>query len=772
MTSKHCFFKMMREDFRHKIWMLALSVLGNMLAIPVVYLIGTGHWAGMDSMGSVRYLVRQTNEIGEFFLEIVMISGGFVAIAGALIVGLAGFRYVFHRNMVDTWHSLPVKRSTYFWINWLNGFLIWFMPFLVSFGFTLLLGLGRLSAIRGRLAGLMMNEEESLIASQCVTGGWLTANALVSLLALIVVFLLVYHLVLLAVMLCGNVLNTMVTAATLGVGAISVDLLFSGFCTTYFDTFVDFSNRSYNGVAYASPLISSILLLYRRVACFEVGEEIIFWGSCILNLVIALALGALSFLAYLKRLSELAEQGLKMKPIRFLLQIMVSLASAMGGWLLFYAIGDSARLAWGIFGAVLAGGVSFGVMDIIFHMEFKAFFAHKVLMGLTVAAGIFTGLLFYFDWPGYDTYLPDREDIAEIAVYSNLRSNSNNYVYAVQDAAHPLNRVHIRDNAAAYTFLEAAVGAESEQDYFYSDSSEAIYTKVTLNSGRTYYRLYRVYRSSSEPAGALLCSPEYLNINFRIEQEEKQNYTAIRLSRSGLNQELQTDTQEGTQLLEAVCEAYNQDLEENPEAFIYGDGRLFCTIRLEDRNYNSRRVLEVFEGMEHTREALRQQGFEQYAEPVALEDVEEIQLQLGYRYLEEGDTWDPVAIARDVYGVWPETESTGISGEEAENADIYDQAYPAVDFGVYDQPYSTERGAPYGEYVGLSITDEDEIRELLELISYSDGRSYTGGAFRTGIVDQIALVLLGEEDEEILSVYIPFGVLPEKYILRFGTLQD
>lgn len=27
----------MKEDFRHKIWMLALSILGNLLAIPVAY---------------------------------------------------------------------------------------------------------------------------------------------------------------------------------------------------------------------------------------------------------------------------------------------------------------------------------------------------------------------------------------------------------------------------------------------------------------------------------------------------------------------------------------------------------------------------------------------------------------------------------------------------------------------------------------------------------------------------------------------------------------
>lgn len=752
MTSKHCFFRMMKEDFRHKLWMLALSVLGNMLAIPVVYLIGTGYRYG--SVVTVRNLTNQVDAIAEFFSYAVVISGGIVTIAGALIVGLSGFRYVFHRNMVDTYHSIPVKRRTFFWVNWLNGFLIWFIPFLVSLILTLLLGLARLSSLRGRLTGLVMNEEERIMVSYWVTGGSLFVNTLISLLALTVAFLLVYHLVLLAVMLCGNVLNTMVTAAALGVGAISVYFLFFAFCEMYFDTFVSSAAAGYNDVVYASPMISSIFLLYRRVVCFEAGEEFGFFGGCILNLVIALALGALSFLAYLKRPSELAEQGLKIRPVKFLLQITVSLAAAMGGWILFYAIGSS-MLIWGIFGAVLTGIVSFGVMDIIIHMEFKSFFAHKALMGVTVAAGVFTGLLFYYDWLGYDEYLPDREDIAEIAVYDKLRCNTNTYIYNVQDEAHPVNRVSIRDSAAAYAFLESVTdpdNAETEEDEPYY--TEELLTRVKLKSGRVYYRMYCIHHSNSDAACALLTSPEYLDVNFRIGQEVRQKYEFIDLYRAGFSQSLQTDTQESAQLLEAVCEAYNRDLEENPEAFIRGDGRLFCSIRLYDRNYNRSRYLEVFEGMEHTREALRQNGFAQFAEPVEPEDIEEIRLSLGYRYLDEGDTWDPVAGAREVYGVTLKEESEGASEEKA-----LEPAGETTDFGIYSEP----------EEVILHITDEEEIRELLELLSYDEGRYYNGGAFRLNRVDLVTLVVSGEV--EAFSVNIPFGALPEKYILRFGTLQ-
>ena len=60
-----------------------------------------------------------------------------------------------------------------------------------------------------------------------------------------------------------------------------------------------------------------------------------------------------------------------------------------------------------------------------------------------------------------------------------------------------------------------------------------------------------------------------------------------------------------------------------------------------------------------------------------------------------------------------------------------------------------------------------EIRELLELISYNSGRS-RGGAFRLNSVDQVTIVL--KDDRKELNVNIPYGALPEKYILSFDDL--
>ena len=39
MTSNRLFFNAMRDDLRHKSWMIALSFLANMLALPVMCLV-------------------------------------------------------------------------------------------------------------------------------------------------------------------------------------------------------------------------------------------------------------------------------------------------------------------------------------------------------------------------------------------------------------------------------------------------------------------------------------------------------------------------------------------------------------------------------------------------------------------------------------------------------------------------------------------------------------------------------------------------------------
>lgn len=140
MTSKHLFLKSIREELRHKVWMIALSLLGNFLAMPVVWLLRysdvnmLGPAAVTDSMAVddlEKMIMAAGDMMAKYFQTSMLLAAGVIAIVGAVIVGLEGFRFLQQKSMVDTWHSLPVSRTVLFGAKYVSGLLIWLVPYLL-----------------------------------------------------------------------------------------------------------------------------------------------------------------------------------------------------------------------------------------------------------------------------------------------------------------------------------------------------------------------------------------------------------------------------------------------------------------------------------------------------------------------------------------------------------------------------------------------------------------------------------------------------------------
>lgn len=769
MTSRLCFFRVMKEDFRHRIWMLALSILGNMLAIPVAYLMIMGEYGSRYQDEPVMEYASGILGLRTYFGTILPGLAGSIAICGALIVGLAGFRYLFHKNMVDTYHGLPVKRRTLFAVTWLNGFLIWLVPFLTMFLLTLILGELRLSSLRGdlfsqpQLAMALENMHDGHLVEQ-MTVGRLLLTALQTVGILIIVFLLVYNLCLVAVMLCGNVLNTLTLAAFLGVGAIALYGLGITFCAIYLDTFSG-ESTAYRQVICASPLASSIYLLVLS-GRIVFGEGSLMFPALI-DLAIAVGMGAAAFFLYLRRPSELAEQGVKMKPVKLVVQVTIALAGVMSGWLIFCAMTGSFRgtretPAWGIFGALLVGILAFGVMDVIMNMDFKAFYRHKILMAATMAAGLLLCFAFRQDWFGYDSYLPREQQIAEIAIWMPDACNKSVNSYDVTAKDHPLQSVHIRDSAAAHAFLVEAVRTVDDRNAAVHEEDvriQQVYVKVTLKSGRAYYRVYQVTNADCDAVYALVETKEYRDANYAVSRGEISQPGQIRLHHMGYSRSLPAES--ARRFAEGVCTAYNRDLEENPGAVIRGAGRLFSVIQVGNRN------LEVFEGMSHTRAALREYGYEDYADSPDVKDVAEIRLQLDYYYKgADLSEMDLVEDARRTYGVYDDGGETMQEDEPKPAGAAYEIYDEDPEYEIPDEDMRMDQWTDKDGRIALSITDPGEVRELLGLISYEYPRR--NSLFSIGeMTNAVQLVTV----DNTYTVRLYKGELPEKYILRFGELQ-
>ena len=769
MTSSRCLIKYCREDMRHKVWMLVLSVLGNVLAMPVAYLL----YLGQRGYGAenAHVIANYANRVSEFIRTGFLVCAGVVAGAGVLIVAIGGFHYVFHKNMVDTYESLPIRKRSRFLISWLNGFLIWFVPFVISWLAMVVLGCAKYAGLK--------KEYLHLIVGRKVTDTviWLTPSemflkSLQSAAVLLVCFLVLYHLLILAISLAGNVLNAIIVCGVIGAGAVAVYGLGLLFCSMYFLTWINTCLDQFKMVCYASPFASVLQLFYQYSKYLDHPASGSYPGVLIGNLILAVVLFAAAFAAFLKRPSELAGQGIRNRAVCFITQTVVTVCTVFAGWALLYAVclemsntGRNVAVIWAVFGGVLGGVFLFGVMDILFRMDFKSFFLHKKRMAATVLLSLLGCLCFAFDFFGYDTYLPKENRVAEIAI---IASDYTNYSYvsdSVTSENHPLQNMHIMDAQKANAFLKKAV---ESTDLSRDCIGESVYAKVVLTNGRTYYRRY--WMPETEELLALTSLPEYIEAAYMF-GDETGCYSRVEFERLHYG-ETTTDANR----IRILCEAYNEDVRQTGIGRMQ-TGRVWCRINLNDyQKWESSRMIYVTENMPCTIRALQEIGYASAVEPIAPQSVARIDLSL--------EDWVEFEYADEEYGVLYEaaeyeykydTKSTDpdmaypISAKfrfDIEGSDFlrnYSAEQMLADYLAGKMPYrivmSTQENSVEALYgITLEVTDSAAVSELLNVISYAnDWRNSQDTRY----------LRITETNGETYTAYIEADKLPEIYLTGF-----
>lgn len=722
MTSKRLFFKVMREDLRHRLWMLALSALASLLMFPVAWMIYRLNIRMGTSVSEDSY-IRLAARVRDFLTCDIILGGGVFAVCGALTAALTGFGFLFHKNQTDNWHSLPVRRDMLFGAGYLNGILVWMLPLTAGITLTAVMAGSFLTKYAGGV--FADNIPLGVVKRLCV---------------LAVVFLLMYHLTLLAMMLSGNVLNTVISMIIMGFGGGIFYCLCVMLCQAYLRTYFNSANSG-TAAIYASPFLSTLMIWIHAL------EGTIIVKILLLNLTIALVLVLAAWLLYRKRPSELAEQGIGYKAVSVAFRMLVTVAAGVGGWLFFGALTDM-RMGWSFFGAVLTGVLASGILDICFQMEFRAFFAHKLQMGAAVAAALAICLIFQGGLFGYDSYLPDKEEIAELGLCS---LNQNHYYKRTSDDEESiLKTMKLQDQDAIYAFLERAARWEGPRY-----SGTVFYARVTLKSGKTYYRAYNVDRNDKDVVWPLITDEEYLRHSVMLD-DNVTNGEDVRMRfyrEDGLREETVLTEEERARFVAA----YNQDVRENADAFLLAEGRLLTEIHmqvLKDGSYQGEYVLYISDFMENTVRQLQQMGYEEF---VSRPDSSKIQsLSLVGLECMGGDVSAEslIGMAREYYLGEKVPEADGKTQEDAHaqgEASIVDVAVSA---DTYWEP-------------ALLITDRAEIEEILQLCSYAYPYRYYSVFTR-----QYRKVRATGADGRTMEFYIGEGDLPEKYILRFGELTE
>ena len=408
MTSGSLYFKLLKEDFRRRLWAIALVFLAFFFTLPIGLALNMENAANTNyyryndyepfiqdaAMTDLQYKTRLLELKTEVVLNGVEYGNGMIAflmITAAVVIGVSSFAYLHNKKKVDFYHSIPVRREALFGVQFSGGIFI----VGAAYGLNLLLLTGVAMSYgvpAGRILGAM-------------AGGW-ALNMLY--------YALMYSTAVAAMMMTGNIV-----VGVLGTGVFffllpGIMLLLCWYCGTFFVTTARYLWSSDQspfmwGVRYLSPFS-----VYINSFGWKMNELSKHVPELICTVLAFLAVTTLDLGLYRKRPSEAAGKAMAFKksmpPIRILLVLGIGLAGGMFFWSL------QSRLRWGLFGTMVSVVLTHCIVEIIYHFDFKKMFCHRLQLGLCLAAGILAFLSFRYDWYGYDSYIPSKEEIVSASL--------------------------------------------------------------------------------------------------------------------------------------------------------------------------------------------------------------------------------------------------------------------------------------------------------------------------------------------------------------------
>ncbi|MGN0158295.1 MAG: DUF6449 domain-containing protein [Brotaphodocola sp.] len=385
MTSRNLYFKLMKEDIKNRLWAVALISLGCFFMYPVVaaFLVGSIEEYEIYEQG-LRYYRQEML----MWLSFKNMGTSFIMMITAVICGLSSFSYLNSRSKVDFYHSIPVKREKFFLANYLNGILIWAIPY----GISLLV-----AAI--------------IVVMNGVSGAELWPLVITGYVLNMIYYLLHYSVVVIAAMLTGNIvigfLGTMVFSFLIPLTV----ALFQGYFSTFFSTYYQQENSWFEQLYRISPVLEYSYQYSRYYSGMSV------WKAALGALVIALIFTGIGCFLYRRRPSEAAGKAMAFAVSRPLVRIPIVIVSAIGLGLFFW--GMRSNIGWAIFGLFFGAMISHCVIEVIYHFDFRSLFSCKLQLVGCIAVAMVILLSFRYDLLGYDSYLPKESDVRCAAISIN-----------------------------------------------------------------------------------------------------------------------------------------------------------------------------------------------------------------------------------------------------------------------------------------------------------------------------------------------------------------
>lgn len=523
MTSKNLFFSLMKENLKRRLWVVALLSLYFFFAFPVWTAMLISDYMGPDIWaGSAEYIAAVKTDVLERFLGWNSIgSGGMVVMMTlfAIICAVSGFSYLFSRQKVDFFHSQPVRREMLFATTYINGILFTAVPYLL---------------------GLVL---ASVLVQVKAAPAFPWGTVLTTFAMHMAFFILIYSTVVVAIMLTGNIIVSILGTIVFFAYGPTVIFLKFAFYESFFATFNHNDNFPLSFLTKTSPIA-----WYMSASSPGADTGMRAVGA----LAAAAVLTVFALFLYKKRPSEAAGKAMAFKKSQPVIKILIVVPAALLGGLFFYEMKNSN--GWGVFGLLCGLIITYCIIEIIYNFDFRRLFAHKIHLAvcLVISAAIFS--FFRFDLSGYDTYLPEAGQIVSGGVYSHHLDSETNQDYRVTanlseykdyvwfdygDVDGLLREMELTDTEDLLTIARQGIQElkRSKDGYVYADDgsmheNKGLSVRVTvlfnLKNGKHVSRCYDVNWAAVEAAMfSVYSQPEYKEAVYPILRENASDIAAV-----------------------------------------------------------------------------------------------------------------------------------------------------------------------------------------------------------------------------------------------------
>ena len=459
MMSKSSFLVSVKENNKRRLWVWVVSILAFVVFFPTFIAL----MINQIVIRSEWFTEMYEKELAQQIIHKRLVAGmcntlGFSVITEAMTSGLAlicavqGFSYLFSRKKIDFYMGMPVKRKKRFFYIWLNGILIYVIPYFSGLLISILI-----AASNGGVDKKVLYEAFTAFYTH------------------ILLYLSVYHMAILAVMLTGNIIIT-------GFG-------FLVFCL--YEYMIRIVAVGYKGLFFR--YYSSY-----GMDTFPVFSPFFMHRSPVKLLVFAVVVGLIGYLCYLKRPAEAAGKAMTFEITKPAIKILLIVPSALlAGLFIADAVNFTPEssmkgIGYVIFAIILIVVIGSAFIQVIYEFDIKGAIHKKKHI---VISGLLTALIFiafYYDLIGYDGYVPVRKNIESIAFvpdYYDVTWGGNTYFDGdgsyLSELAYADKYMRLSNVADICELAELSMGAYNEfmqrvEKEGYSEDQEAFWSYATL----------------------------------------------------------------------------------------------------------------------------------------------------------------------------------------------------------------------------------------------------------------------------------------------------